>query len=107
MQTLQELWQLFVALWNTGNRWARWAIAILTLWPFVLVTVALGGVSILTSLLALLPVAGLLLLVLAYLGSVGHSRIRRVPEGAKGSPLDRDHHRRGTGGRCVSLDSSG
>ncbi len=67
METLRAIWAIIAAIWNTGNRWARWAIAIIVLWPFLLVVIALAGIPLLTSLLALLPIVSVLLLLLAFL----------------------------------------
>lgn len=42
MNILNELWLLFVALWNTGNRWARIAIAFFAGWPVVMIMAAIS-----------------------------------------------------------------
>jgi len=37
IQLFQEIWAIIVAIWNTGNRWARWAIAVFISWPLMMV----------------------------------------------------------------------
>jgi len=82
METLQAVWAKLVALWKTGNRWCRWAIAVSVFWPIVLVAVALTGLPLLISLLALLPVLAIMLsllaaidpLVVAIVGAFGTGR---------------------------------
>lgn len=81
METLRAVWAIIAAVWNTGNRLARWAIVIIALWPFLLVVVALAGIPLLTSLLALLPIVALLLLILASLDPLIIMAIGAFPQG--------------------------
>lgn len=43
MEALTSLLGLFKALWNTGNRWTRYALMTILIWPFLIVLVALTG----------------------------------------------------------------
>ncbi len=65
MNTLQELWAIFVALWNTGNRIARAAILLIVLWPILICGVALIGSPAVTSIAALIPVVAIAFSIIA------------------------------------------
>jgi len=66
--TLNELWEIFQDIWATGNRWARWAIAIIVGWPILLLVYALGNPPIWSgSLMALIPVIALFILIMTRL----------------------------------------
>ena len=70
MNTLQELWAIFVALWNTGNRIARATILFIVLWPILVCVVALMGSSTATSIAALIPVAAIAFSIVAALDPI-------------------------------------
>lgn len=65
MNTLAELWAIFVALWNTGNRIARAAILLIVLWPALVAVIALIGFPAITSIVALVPVMAIALSIVA------------------------------------------
>ena len=66
--TLAELWEIFQDIWATGNRWARWAIAIIVGWPILLLVYALWNPPIWSgSLMALIPVIALFILIMTRL----------------------------------------
>lgn len=65
MNTLQELWAIFVALWNTGNRIARAAILLIVLWPVLVAVTALVGFPTITSIVALTPVMAIAFSIIA------------------------------------------
>jgi len=66
--TLQELWEIILDIWATGNRWARIALAIIIGWPILLLVYALGNPPIWSgSLMALIPVIALFILIMTRL----------------------------------------
>ncbi len=70
IQFLNEVWEVIAALWNTGVRFARVAIrvvlGVIFVWPFALLGASLTGSSGFTAAVALVPLAAILLLMLAY-----------------------------------------
>ena len=64
---LKEVWEVIVALWNTGNNLARIALLIIIGWPLLMVGISLIGISYLTPLVALILVMGAILLGIATL----------------------------------------
>ncbi len=40
-QTIGQLFEIFKDVWATGNRWIRWAVGFIVLWPLALVVIAL------------------------------------------------------------------
>lgn len=70
MLTLHELWLLFQAIWNTGNRWARLAVSLSLVWPILLVLVALFEEPVITALFALIAVVMLIFLAVFLLDPV-------------------------------------
>lgn len=55
---LREVWAIVVALWNTGNRLIRIALAAIILWPVAIIGAGLTGLdAVLWIVLALMPVA--------------------------------------------------
>jgi hypothetical protein len=72
MNTLQQLGQFFLEIWNfildlwdTGNFWARVAIALIAGWFILLVIFAIIPVPLLAQVMALLPIVEALLLLFA------------------------------------------
>lgn len=63
-----EIWNWVLDIWDTGNHWARWAIAIFILWPIVVVLAALlpsAAARIIVPIIALLPVIAIAFLLIA------------------------------------------
>lgn len=83
METLEAIWAVLTALWNTGNRWARIAIAVIVLWPLLLIVVAMAGIPALTSFLALAPIAAILLLIFAFFDPLLIAAVATFPQGRK------------------------
>ncbi len=82
MNSLQELWAIFVALWNTGNRLIRYAILLMTGWSIAIAVIATAGSPMATAIVAMIPlVAGILMatafmdpLVFALIGAFNFGR---------------------------------
>ncbi len=73
--SIQELWQLVVRLWNTGNRWARWILRIIIFWPIATVIVAINyGSPVATAIVGLVPVV----LALLYFMTIGWSLLLAI-----------------------------
>lgn len=70
IQLLTDIWEVIVALWNTGVRFARVAIrvvlGVIVVWPFVLLGVSFTGSAGFTAIVALVPLMAVLLLMLIY-----------------------------------------
>lgn len=84
METLEALQRLFGELWRTGNRWARWAIAVTAAWPLAIGAVGVIGSSTLVSVVALLPVAAIVLLLISALDPLVVAIIGVTREGRHG-----------------------
>lgn len=78
---LQEIWGVVVALWNTGNRWVRWAIAIIASWPLLMIYFSISPASALVPYTALLPLFAVILLFIAWLDPLVVVAIAAFPKG--------------------------
>lgn len=66
METLTALWAVITAVWNTGNRWARYLIVSICGWPVLQLLFSLTDSFLLISLIALTPLASLIFLIWSY-----------------------------------------
>jgi hypothetical protein len=55
MNTLQEIWNFVLDLWDTGNYWVRWALGIVVTWPILMAFAALTPWVALKASVALVP----------------------------------------------------
>jgi len=83
IQLFQEIWAIIVGLWNTGNRWIRWAIVISIVWPLAILQIALLGWQSMVSYIALIPLFIILLLFIAWLNPLVVVAVAVIPGGKR------------------------
>lgn len=62
MRTLKALSSITARLWNTGNRWARFAITCIMVWPVTLIALSTGRWEYATAILGVVFAMGLLVI---------------------------------------------
>lgn len=84
MNVLQEVWNFFLDLWDTGNFWARIAIVVLLGWPVAILLTAAIGIQALTAIVALLPFFVIFLLLFAIIDPLVWAVVAQFKQGRIG-----------------------
>ncbi len=66
-ETLDELWEIVVDIWDTGNQWVKWALICILCWPLIPLAYGLWGSNVLVvnALVGLIPAIGFLIIFIA------------------------------------------
>lgn len=85
-QTPSALWEICVAIWDTGNQAAKWALLCIVMWPIVPILYGLSGwdVVVINALIGLIPaVAFLTILITRFVDPLVLAVLASVKEGRK------------------------
>lgn len=81
MNMLQELWAIFVALWNTGNRWLRNGLTLVLFWPIAIAISALIGYPAIVAIVAMIPIMAIVFLFIAFIDPLVLAAVALVKSG--------------------------
>ncbi|MBI4993573.1 hypothetical protein HZC33_01255 [Candidatus Wolfebacteria bacterium] len=87
MESLQAFFAIFSEIWQLGNRFCRWAIAIIAFWPILIMASAFYGTSGIIAIVSMVPIVAIVLLTAVHAETYkkvereenGQNVVRQVP----------------------------